>query len=120
MTRVGKGVGKVSGRESGQESRLPVSPLTEGEELRPPRRKRPPTPRVRAPIDLTDLEISRLNMETLHCHRTIERWAAGYAVEPATNTRIERAMQKLGIERREKATDRSSGRRRIVDVPRVA
>lgn len=115
--------GKASRKESGKESRKEsctvsvspptASPLSEEGELRPPKPKaRKAHKRVRPAIELTEFETWRLREETNHCTRTIQRFKAGYVVESTTQARIERAMLKLGIAKRE----REVARRRVVEV----
>lgn len=61
---------------------------------------------VRPALALNDTERSQLCIESIVSLTTIGRWAAGLPVERTTQLRLERAMAKLGIERREKPKDR--------------
>jgi len=78
---------------------------------------------VHTPLKLTGREMLRLALETEHDLRTIERFAAGINNYPGTRARIERAMAKLGIERREKIDPKESApapRRRVVTSGQAA
>lgn len=52
----------------------------------------------RPPIELTRFEKNDLENESLCDRRTIERWASGEPVLAVTAVRLDRAMQKKGIE----------------------
>lgn len=75
---------------------------------------RPTAEPVRAAIQLTDEEISRICIASLQSIRTIERYASGLPVYRTTKVRLERAMAKCGIARREK-TPGKAPRRRVVE-----
>ncbi len=70
---------------------------------------------VRAAIKLLDEQVAKLCIASLVSIRTIERWAMGMPVHRTTRMRLENAMSKLGIERKEKVA--GHGRRRVVVVP---
>lgn len=114
MTNARKRTSKVARKLTGQEPG--ESPAPEGSDPRPSATQRVAAVPVRPAIELTAEERSRLNLESLCSPRTIDRWAAGFPVERTTMLRLDRAMARLGIERRE----RTAKRRRIVDVQRVA
>lgn len=57
---------------------------------------------VRPVIELTESEVARLMLEAICGIRTVQRWAAGRVTSRTTNLRLLKAMEKLGIERREK------------------
>jgi hypothetical protein len=100
-----------------QESRQ-VSP---NESVTLPSQKPRPLAKSRAvaspAIEISDVEVSKLVIDTF-CHsRTVQRWARGEAVNPSTKLRLERACVKLGIERRLKEERGTKVRtRRIVET----
>jgi hypothetical protein len=77
----------------------------------PARAERP----VRPELELTTIEKAALMQETKHCYETIERFRRGKKMARGTLVRIEEAMAKLKIVRREKGK-----RPRVEDVARVA
>jgi hypothetical protein len=69
---------------------------------------------VRPAIRLTDEEVARICLATPVSIRTIERWAAGLPVYRTTKIRLEAALVKCGIEKREKVPGKTL-RRRVVE-----
>jgi hypothetical protein len=52
---------------------------------------------IRPAVSLSDSDISRLVIESMCAIRTVQRWAAGKAVNRTTNMRLEKACAKLGL-----------------------
>lgn len=77
--------------------------------------------KVRPALEIHDTDVARLVLATDLCITTVQRWKGGRAVNRTTILRLERAMKKLGIVRRERALSPSPARaRRVVVTPSKA
>jgi hypothetical protein len=105
MARRGKRARRPASRSSGNPASVVAGQAPKARAARVP---------VRASIRLTDPERSDLNLYTLVSHRTIQNYAAGFAVSDPNRIRIERWMERRGIERKEREKTAGHGRRRRV------
>jgi hypothetical protein len=104
----------TAGKRARRRARRAPRQVTSDAPLLPPRKRREPKVPVRIAIHLNDQERSEICIETLVGLRTIQRFATGLAIARNTKVRIEQAMQKLAIERREKGV--VEPHRRIVSL----
>jgi len=88
-----------------------------GERKRPSQRTSERNIRVRPAIALDDHDVAEVVLETELSITSVQRWARGLPVFRSTIRRIERALEKLGIEKKERET---KGRRRVVGGSKAA